>query len=235
MGSTSPPPGWYRDPASSSPQLRYWDGRAWSAQFRPYDPPSDAVPQPAAQASRDKPERRSRLSGVKWGALGFFAVGAVVAGIALANGQAVKDVDLATGKVSFYSDDNPEEIEQVQPEAETVVADLEQEAREQAAAEPDFSGPDLSGTWRPVGGTSPQSYEIVQYGDQVVVQEVTPWGITAAGSGTIVDGLVAFSFTSYDGNSGFGELQLVGDSTLQGTLTSNVYGATPVRWQKASG
>lgn len=234
MGSTSPAPGWYRDPASSTPQLRYWDGNAWSAQYRPYDPPVDPAPETTARASRDRPERRSRLGGVKWGALGFFAVGAVVAGIALANGQAVKDVDLATGKVSFYSEDNPQEIEQVQPEAENVVADLEQEARQQAATEPEFSGPDLSGTWAPVGGTGLPSYEIGQYGDQVVVQEVTPWGITAAGSGTVTDGLVTFTFTSYDGNSGFGELRLLGDSTLEGTLTSNVYGATPVRWERVS-
>jgi hypothetical protein len=231
MVTLSPPPGWYRDPTSSSPQLRYWDGRAWGDACHPYDPPADSA---SDAISRERaPRRPSRFATIKWGAVAVFVIGVLVIGFALISGQPVKDVDLRAGKVSFYSDDNPQEVEQVQPEAREAVADLEEEAREQAAVQPEFSGPDLSGTWVPVSGAG-QWYEIGQYGNQVVVQEMTPWGITAAGSGTVVDDVVSFSFTAYDGNTGYGELRLNGSSTLQGTLSSNVYGATLVQWERSS-
>lgn len=43
-GSQEVPPGWYPDPGGS-PGLRWWDGRAWSQQTRPAEPPdTDDVP-----------------------------------------------------------------------------------------------------------------------------------------------------------------------------------------------
>lgn len=231
MVMLSPPPGWYRDPTSTSPQLRYWDGSAWGDACRPYAPPRDTA---SDTANRDRPSRRSpRFATIKWGALAAFILGTLVIGFALLNGQPVKDVDLGSGKVSFYSSADPREVEQAQPEAEEAVADLEEQAREEAVTQPEFSGPDVSGTWVPVGGSG-QWYEISQFGDQVVVQEVTPWGITATGSGTAVDDGVSMSFAAYNGVTGTADLRLVGPSTLQGTLTSSAYGTTPVQWERSS-
>ena len=231
MISTSPSPGWYRDPTSSSPQLRYWDGQAWGTECRAYGPPI----QGSSDESKHKVSgrRTSRFGSIKWGAVTFIVIGIAVIGLALLKGQPVKDVDLASGKVSFYSSGDPEAIEQVQAEAQSEVSNLKEEAREQAAAQPEFNGPDLSGAWSPVGGAG-QWYEIGQFGDQIVIQELTPWGITATGSGTVTDGLVSFSFTAYNGTAGFGELRFDGSSALQGTLTSSAYGSTPVQWNRSS-
>lgn len=232
MPEPTPPAGWYQDPTSATPQLRFWDGSAWTPRYRAYDPPQVGASKPASPQGRGSPRRRARWKGIKWGALGIFTMAAGFAAYALLSGQPLREVNLSTGQISFYASDDPEQIEEIQPEAESAVADLTADARQESATEAEFSGPDLSGSWYPAGGSGMQWYVVRQYGAQVVVQEMTPWGITAAGSGTVTDGLLDFTFTAYDGNVGRGELRIRDSSTLEGTLISDVYGEVPVIWQR---
>jgi hypothetical protein len=53
----TPPSGWYPDPAGS-PQLRWWDGSAWTAQLAPLPSPSPVPPQAAPELQPYIPMQR---------------------------------------------------------------------------------------------------------------------------------------------------------------------------------
>jgi len=60
--SSGPPPGWYNDPGGA-PALRWWDGRQWTANARPYDLPAPAGQEPGG---RHRGSASVHDSGASW-------------------------------------------------------------------------------------------------------------------------------------------------------------------------
>jgi hypothetical protein len=73
------------------------------------------------------------------------------------------------------------QIEQRQALIEHRVSDLETQARSAGTDQPG-SAADLGGTSYGANGLQ---YKIQQYGSQAVTQEISPYGVTAAGSGEV--------------------------------------------------
>ena len=86
-----PEPGWYPDKSSSTPLMRYWDGRQWTSETK-----LPAPPEPRKQDER----RRSRWGPIKWGAIATFALVATVIGVSLGRGQQLCSADTA-GTLTF--------------------------------------------------------------------------------------------------------------------------------------
>jgi hypothetical protein len=85
---------------------------------------------------------------------------------------------------------------------EDLTSQLVRDAQAQAGASPTESAVDLTGQWTSSNGLI---YVLQQFGDQFVVQEVSPFGLTAVGIGAI-DGTrgqfvgATFEATRRDGN-----------------------------------
>ncbi|MEJ7766024.1 MAG: DUF2510 domain-containing protein [Acidimicrobiales bacterium] len=68
---SSPPAGWFKDPAGSDSQ-RYWDGTAWTDHYIPVDPPPPDPPGPAPEpvtADADLSAGTLSSEGQSWAAL----------------------------------------------------------------------------------------------------------------------------------------------------------------------
>lgn len=238
MGTTTPPPathpaGWYPDPVAGDPTLlRYWDGAAWTthtARVGAATPTPGTTPTPTTPATNERARRRW-LVPVKWGALGAFALAAIVVGVALASGQQVKEVDPSSGKITFYSSDRTvdadvarAEIEGSQDEIDERLDELESDVRSAAPADPAVDVADFGGTWT---GSNGLTYQIDQYGDLAVIQELSPFGVSAYGEGTIVGGSALFTFTAYDGTIGEAALSMVDADTITGEFVNYTWGSS---------
>jgi hypothetical protein len=208
-GRHQPPPGWYPDNARPD-LLRYWDGNAWTAQVMP-----------RAQPPRQPPATKRKGSKVSWLALGGFVIGLFAVIGACHNGQALKSVDLKGGKIEYYSstvgkDISKGTIEDNQSQVEQRLQELESSAQA-APNEDDALARDLTGNWT---DTSGRAYRIDQYGAEGVIQEQSPYGVTAVGSGTVHRNRFSFEFQAVDGSSGVGELNILDQNTLRGTFTN---------------
>jgi uncharacterized protein DUF2510 len=235
--SAEHPPGWYPDPWHGGRQQRYWDGDRWTAMTAPARlvapsgstgpgrPPGPAAAvAPALPAAAARPHRVGRIFSLT---LAGFALAVVVVVYAVARGQDVKRVS-PTGEIEFYSSGggtefSSEEIRQRQDGMDERLSQLEQRARDSAGSAPAATGPNLTGTWF---GDNGLRYDIEQYGTAAVIQEVTVYGVTAAGYGQVDQTGVTFSYQAVDGSTGIADLTLVADDRLEGSFDNDTSGTS---------
>lgn len=169
------------------------------------------------QRSVRKPNRRQRR--IAWGALGTFVI---LAGLAIyaAKHQGVKTVDFSHGTISFYQV-HTSQIEQKQSALRVAVQQAKSSA--QAQATPSSSASDLSGTWQSSAGLT---YTITQYGGTAVVEESSPFGLTAVGQGTVAGNTATFDYRAVDGSTGRASLQMVDASTIDASFENDTYGTS---------
>lgn len=207
------PAGWLPHPNSQG-QLRFWDGTVWTNQVAP-SPPS-------APSTQSGPRKRSWLRRVAWGTVGSFIIGSAVVGYAMSRGQDVKRIK-PSGEIEFYSTKEELSAQEIRPQQQNLekrVSELEQEAKNQSASQVATpTSPDLRGNWT---GENGLTYTIQQYGDQVVIEEITPYGITAVGQGRVEGDSLNFDYQSLDGSYGRALFSINGD-TLQGSFNNDYY------------
>jgi hypothetical protein len=147
-----------------------------------------------------------------------FLVALAVIVYAMARGQDVESVDAKSGKITFYSAGRGSldrtQIEQRQSTIEKRTSDLETRARSAGSEQPG-SATNLSGTWRGANGLQ---YQIQQYGSQAVIEEISPYGVTAVGSGEVSGQQVQFAYQAIDGSTGIAQLTMADEGTLRGTF-----------------
>jgi hypothetical protein len=164
-----------------------------------------------------KPTKRQRR--IAWSTLGIFVV---LAGLAVyaATQQGVKTVDFSHGTVSFYQV-RSSQIQRNQPALRVAVRQARSSAQAQATPSPSAS--DFSGTWRSSSGLT---YTVAQYGDQAVVEEHSPFGLTAVGRGTVAGNTTTFDYRAVDGSTGRASFQMVDRSTIEASFESDSYGTS---------
>ena len=144
--------------------------------------------------------------------------------VALIGGQKIAEIDFFDGKVTFQSPAAGGAVTKNDVENSALqekVADLEASAR----ADGEVASPqslDLTGWWT---GNNGMSYRIDQYGDQIVLQEVSPYGVTAAGAGLITGANVSVPYEAVDGSVGEAEL-VYADGVLSGVFANHSFGTT---------
>ena len=206
------PPGWHPDPLGPAGQMRWWDGRAWSASVQMLSAPESAPVAP-------RPKRTRRVIG--WAALGGFALAVTGTVVAISRGQDVCEVS-ATG-VKFCDEAERRDVEQAQDQIGDQASQFEDDAREQGGDDQVAAGSGVAGAWT---GDNGFSYLIEQWGPEAVITEVSPEGLTTAtGIGTFDGQVFLFDFQAADGSIGFGELTLSGD-TLTGSFSNLAAGST---------
>ena len=245
-------PGWYPDPwcprSGLGRQRRLWDGRRWTSHVAP--PPGARH---GGQPGRRPAVHRARYAGAQVGgdqpvvrrpapvparstrrptgrrALGLGVAGVLVVAVAVVYaasvGPATRNAE-ADPDIEFYSSGGTltsEAIEKRQPAIEQRVAALTGQARTDGGGDPTPSGVDLSGTWVGANGLD---YQIQQFGSEAVIQELSPFGVSASGSGSVGDGTLRFNFVAADGSTGVAELAVVNAWTLQGTFQNFNFGTT---------
>jgi hypothetical protein len=169
------------------------------------------------QRSGRKPNRRQRR--IAWSALATFVI---LAGLAIyaAKHQGVKTVDFSHGTISFYQV-HTSQIEQKQSVLRVAVQQAKSSAQAQATPSPSAS--DLSGTWHSSSGLT---YTITQYGGQAVVEENSPFGLTAVGQGTVTGNTATFDYRAVDGSTGRASLQVVDGSTIDASFENDSHGTS---------
>lgn len=229
-GRANPPPGWYPDSTSPTRQQRYWDGQSWTEQV--WAPSITSVD--VASPPPKKPRRK-----IAWLGVAVFCFGAIVVTSAVLHGQPVKSVHLTSGVIELYplaasKTLTPDEIQGSQPVIKDRVRKLEAKAQAvpststapsepTAPSQPRASSVDLSGSWTDEAGVR---YDIAQYGSEVVIQEMSPFGVTAVGSGSFQGGIFTFGFEAVDGSVGWASLALVDPQTLKGSFTNDSNGSS---------
>jgi hypothetical protein len=218
-----PEPGWYADPSTQGRQERWWDGSDWTDRVRAF---ADPQVEPPAKRERSRFPIRLALP------LLILLVAAGVIAYAMARDQDVEGVRFGDGglEVAFASSRSVSstEIEEKQGELEQEVQSLKETAQSEArTAPPAPAATDLSGDW---AGANGLSYRIQQFGANAVITEMSPFGISAVGQGTVGADGARFSYQAADGSTGEAALRLVNSSTLEGTFTNFSFGTTvPVR------
>lgn len=240
-GANRPPtglPGWYSDPWQPGRGQRYWDGSNWTPMTAPIGPtmpqhaaagmpPRAAAGMPPRMAvPSPRPRRFGKIFGLSTAA---FVLAVAVVLYAILQGQEIKKVS-PSGDIEFYSSGggtefSSDEIKQRQNSMDSRLSDLEQRARQSAEAEPEPVADlvDLSGTW---SGANGLSYEIEQFDNQAVIQEVSLFGITATGFGEVDGTRVTFSYQAIDNSTGIADLELVDEHTLEGTFQNHTFGTS---------
>ena len=175
----------------------------------------------AKQASRQDAEPRKKSHSAPLLVIVILASFGVVA---LIGGQRIAEIDFLGGKVTFQSAAAGGEVTKNDVESSALqekVAELEASARADAES---GSPPslDLTGWWTANNG---MSYRIDQYGDQIVLQEISPYGVTAAGVGFIDGANVSVPYEAVDGSVGQAELAYA-DGVLSGGFTNHSFGTT---------
>jgi hypothetical protein len=184
----------------------------------PSQPPPRPKPMARDPHSHDTVPIRSRRNvkrGFAWGTLGAFAIAVVTIAVALSSGNSPSEVEFPGATVKFVGPaDAPTTIRQQQDELEQIAEEAEVHAR--AEPEAAIAAPiDLSGWW---DGHNGASYEIGQFGSALVIHEVTTYGITAIGQGSVRMDLVVFDYVAADGSEGVGSFVIEDNSTLMGTF-----------------
>jgi hypothetical protein len=131
--------------------------------------------------------------------------------------QGVRSIDLPRGTIVFQ-DVQPSEIQNHQPAIKSDVAAAEQRAQQQGAPSPSI--PNISGYWRSNYGFI---YLIQQYGDRVVMQEQSPYGITAFAEGTVTENAASLNYRAIDGSTGRANLYFHDDGTMSARFDSDTY------------
>ncbi|TDU91256.1 uncharacterized protein DUF2510 [Kribbella voronezhensis] len=193
------PVGWHPDPWTDGDLYRYWDGSTWTAQTKP-----------APRKSKEPRKRRSVVFPLTFAA---FLLVAVVTAVMMTRGDACK-VSIGPATVDFFA---CQDVEARQSQMQQEVNSAKENAQAQAVGQP-TSTVNLTGQWTPTQGGF--SWQIEQYGNQVVVREVTPYGITAVAQGTLAGTVANLTYQAVDGSSGSNVLQLVDNRTLRGTVRS---------------
>jgi hypothetical protein len=209
-------PGWYQDPWNAAAQ-RYYDGRNWTERVRPAGAPTPTT-QPKGGGKR--------LAGVI--AVATFLLATAVVCYAMARGQNVKSVD-THGKIEFFDNGkeySQDDIRKQQGNVQAQVDDAQEAAKRTASNTPaPPSTPNLAGTWQ---GGNGLTYGIAQYGIQLVIQEMTTWGITAVGRGMVDGARVSFAWQAFNGVTGTLDLTVAaGGRRMDGTITSAFAGSQP--------
>ena len=150
---------------------------------------------------------------------------------AIGRGQEVRTISPTS--IEFYSAAGGEgpgngpdvaAIEANQAEIDARVEQLEEAAiAEEGAIAPAPDVADFSGLW--LGGNGLE-YRITQFGETIVIEEVSIYGTSATGEGTVVGDTATFSFIAYDGSFGRGDLRLSGSSTIDASFHNETYGVT---------
>jgi Protein of unknown function (DUF2510) len=209
--------GWLPDPESEG-QLRYWDGSIWTNQVLPSP---DNGPAAALKPARGKVGSSGRR--LAWGTLATLLIGVSAVVYAMSRGQDIKRVT-PSGEIEFYSTGeqlSQGEIENRQGGLEQRVSELEQEAKSRAnsGAAPQ-EGADLRGSWI---GENGLRYSFQQFGSEVVIQEISPYGVTAAGQGVVQGSSLNFNYQAIDGSFGSGTFNLEDSRTLRGVFNNQTY------------
>lgn len=148
---------------------------------------------------------------------------------AMSRGQDVREVKLSEGglELSFAASGSvsTREIEEKQTKLEEQVRALERRAERTAATKEPQPGAtaDLNGDWLGANGLT---YRIQQSGTHAVITEITPYGITAVGEGTVDRETATFGYQAVDGSQGRADLRLVNQSILEGTFRNLTFGTT---------
>lgn len=204
-------PGWYPDQNSSTPLLRYWDGRQWTSDTKLPAPPEP--PQPEGR-------RRYRSRPIKYGAIAAFVLVAVVIGIALSRGQQLCSANTA-GTLTFAT--KGEGCISTSKQAELEANASEDKAALTANNEPGVTAGAFDGVW--TSTSSGSTYRITQIGDQATVEEFTLGiGLTATGTGTIDGEVATFDFVAGNGTNGTAQYTLIDPNSLAGTISNNQLG-----------
>jgi len=134
---------------------------------------------------------------------------------------------------SELDDLSEEDILQRQDELERRLEEFENQQNEVAPQGNFNQVTNISGTWSSTN--QGVQYNITQMGNQVTIQEISPfYGITAVGQGTITNSNIElFYYTAFYGQ-GTGNLTISSDgSRIQGTLTDMQFGtSTPALWYR---
>jgi uncharacterized protein DUF2510 len=217
-------PGWYPDPSTQGRQERWWDGSDWTERVRSFAAPDTAPPTARKGGSRIPARFAVPIL--------IVLIGGGVIAYAMARDQDVEGVKLSDSgiEVAFASSGSVSstEIEAKQADLEQQVRALRDNARSEASSRPPPPATtDLSGNWLSPTGLR---YQIQQFGANAVITEMSPWGISAAGQGTVNGDEATFAYQAADGTTGQAVLRLTDDSTLEGTFTNHTVGTTvPVR------
>jgi hypothetical protein len=207
-----PPPGWSPDPA--------WGPAPEGWQFYVDAPWAAPEPEPA------KPKRGRRFVLVVGGLV------VVIVGVTFLMGGrfGAFEIGLDTFRVEFEhgaaGEGDGDAVEGAQAELEERMGELEEQTENTPAGPTDVS---IAGVWQ---GENGFTYVFQQYGrDLVWHEEAPPYGITAVGNGYVQGAYVYVEFQAYNGNTGFGEFTLDGQ-TLSGTFTNAAVAGIPVTMRR---
>lgn len=218
----SQPAGWYPDPLTAGRhQLRCWTGTAWG-DVRPAGPPRDApppVPPPPVPAAAGRSRKRPGCLTTFVTLVGL-VVAIVVVAVALSR-QDVESVKIAGSEIHFKA--SAPQIKENQPEIKQKVAENTEQARRSGASAP-TPEVDLTGMW--VAGDPSFTYRFDQYGDQVVFQEISPYGVTATGQGVLSGRQLTLSFTAIDRSTGSVRLTVGSSGWMSGQVVNDTHGTT---------
>ena len=168
---------------------------------------------------------------VKW-FLAFASVllAAVAMIYAMTRCQPIKEI--SPDGVTWYSGDEEipvADIERAQSELKDRVDRLDEQVQSNTSAAP-VDAANFAGQW---WGDNGLRYDITQDGGSAAITEVSPYGITSYGMGTVSGQWYSFTFTVYNGLTGSGSLELTGSQQLQGSFQS-AYGTAWVTMTRGS-
>ena len=130
---------------------------------------------------------------------------AVVAYAIVGQGQQIGSLEVGpsgTVKVGFVAKTTTVAVKQGQVAIKQRGAEIVQEVR-QTAPTTTAGVPQIAGSWSSDIGPR---YDIQQYGDRVVIQEVTQYGITGVGQGVVGPAGADFTYQAVTGGTGQGRL-----------------------------
>jgi preprotein translocase subunit SecF len=161
------------------------------------------------KTTRDSRERRpKKRHKIAWASVSVFILFAAIA-IYAALHQGVREMNFPGGGSISFQNVKPAEIQKSQP---AIKSDLSiAEARAQQQGVQSASVPDIAGYWRSNYGLT---YLIQQYGDRVVMQEQSPYGITGVAEGTVSESSASLNFKAINGTVGNTYLTFQGDGTM---------------------
>ena len=132
-------------------------------------------------------------------------IAAVVAYAIVGQGQQIGSLEVGpsgTVKVGFVEKTTTVAVKQGQAAIKQRSSEIVQEVR-QAAPATSAAVPQIAGSWTSDIGAR---YDIQQFGDRVVISEVTQYGITGVGQGVVGPGGADFTYQAVTGITGQGRL-----------------------------